>query len=76
MPPPKYPKCCISCALPKEILEIPNSTVCLGNSSTTNNGSLTVFSDDGTLDDTVVADGHEEEGVIIYRLWWRTVCFT
>jgi hypothetical protein len=59
-----------------EILYIPNSNLCLDNSSTTNTRSLTVISDDGVLDDAVMVDDDEEEDDITYRLRRRVVCFT
>jgi hypothetical protein len=75
-PNPKYPKCYISCTRPDEIMYISNSTVRPGSNSVNNVGSLTVFSDDNTLDDAATLDDEEEEDDITYRLWQRAVCFT
>jgi hypothetical protein len=55
---------------------ISNSTVRPGSNSVNNVGSLTVFSDDNTLDDAATLDDEEEEDDITYRLWQRAVCFT
>lgn len=60
----------------KEICDILNSIVYLGSSSTTDAGSLTVFSDDSMLDDTVTTDDDKEEDNITYHPWRRAVCFT
>lgn len=57
---------------PDEILDIPNSTECPGNSSATDAGSLTVFSDD----DAVATDDDEEEHDITYCLRRRAIYFT
>lgn len=53
-----------------------NSTVCPNNKSTIITESLTIFSEDGTLDDAVVADNNKEEHDITYCMRWRAVHFT
>jgi hypothetical protein len=49
---------------------------CTRTNCTTATESLIVFSDDETFDDTVAADGDEEEDDITYHLRRRAVCFT
>lgn len=51
----------------EEICDILNSIVYLGSSSTTDAGSLTIFSDDGTLDDTVTTNDDKEEDNVTYH---------
>lgn len=46
------------------------------NKSTTVTESLTIFSEDGALDDAVMADDDEEEDDITFCLRHRAVCFT
>lgn len=41
-----------------------------------NTGLLTVFSNDGALDDVVATDDNKEEDGIMHRLWWRAISFT
>jgi hypothetical protein len=57
---------------PEKILEVPNSMVWPGYSSTTAK-SLNVSSDDGVASDALVAD-EEEDGIVTYHRRWRTVC--
>jgi hypothetical protein len=50
--------------------------MCPGNKSITVTESLTIFSEDGALDDAVTADNDEEEDDITYHLRRRAFSFT
>jgi hypothetical protein len=73
-PPPKYPKCCISCTRTDDIRETPNSTISPGRNSAA--ATVPEVSSDDTSAVGVVAVDEEEDGMATYRQRRRAVCFT